>query len=74
MNKSNKPRPAYTFHIIEKKENRYSPENWLQEGPAAPFDDLYKVRQIVFDDDSEAPDENTAGGQDVAGTSAESLP
>lgn len=29
-NKSNKSRHAYTFHIVEQKDTKYSEQNWLQ--------------------------------------------
>ncbi|XP_072931277.1 phytanoyl-CoA dioxygenase domain-containing protein 1 [Epargyreus clarus] len=46
-NKSEKSRHAYTFHVIEKKDNAYSPDNWLQEGENAPFLDLYTTPQMI---------------------------
>lgn len=46
-NKSDLPRPAYTFHVVEKNRNIYSPENWLQEGPDAPFHNLYHTPQML---------------------------
>lgn len=46
-NKSDKSRHAYTFHVIEKQNNNYSPENWLQEGENAPFVNVYTTSQIV---------------------------
>ncbi|XP_059059802.1 phytanoyl-CoA dioxygenase domain-containing protein 1 [Achroia grisella] len=45
-NKSDKSRHAYTFHVIEKQNNQYSPDNWLQEGPKAPFVNVYTTPQI----------------------------
>ncbi|CAH2265900.1 jg190 [Pararge aegeria aegeria] len=45
-NKSDKSRHAYTFHVIEKHNNNYSPDNWLQEGKNAPFMNLYTTPQI----------------------------
>ncbi|KOB71652.1 hypothetical protein OBRU01_13391 [Operophtera brumata] len=47
VNKSDKPRPAYTFHVIEKYNNQYAPENWLQEGENAPFQNLYTTMQMM---------------------------
>ncbi|XP_026746083.1 phytanoyl-CoA dioxygenase domain-containing protein 1 homolog [Trichoplusia ni] len=46
-NKSEKGRPAYTFHVIEKFDNEYSPDNWLQEGENAPFCNIYKTPQLA---------------------------
>ncbi|XP_038216624.1 phytanoyl-CoA dioxygenase domain-containing protein 1 [Zerene cesonia] len=46
-NNSDKSRHAYTFHVIEKKDNNYSPENWLQEGKEAPFLNLYTTSQMA---------------------------
>ncbi|CAH0703746.1 unnamed protein product [Spodoptera exigua] len=40
-------RPAYTFHIIEKQDNQYSADNWLQEGARAPFTNLYTTSQLM---------------------------
>ncbi|XP_041987309.1 phytanoyl-CoA dioxygenase domain-containing protein 1 [Aricia agestis] len=45
-NKSDKSRHAYTFHVIEKHDNKYSPDNWLQEGPGAPFLNVYSTPQM----------------------------
>ncbi|XP_045783723.1 phytanoyl-CoA dioxygenase domain-containing protein 1-like [Maniola jurtina] len=45
-NKSSASRPAYTFHVIEKHDNTYSPDNWLQEGSNAPFLNLYTTPQM----------------------------
>jgi len=39
-NKSQKSRHAYTFHVIETRHTRYSPDNWLQ--PSEPFPILYE--------------------------------
>ncbi|XP_076352031.1 phytanoyl-CoA dioxygenase domain-containing protein 1 homolog isoform X3 [Tachypleus tridentatus] len=36
-NVSSKPRPAYTFHVVERKGTIYSPENWLQPTPEYSF-------------------------------------
>lgn len=41
QNKSEKSRHAYTFHIIEQKDTKYSEENWLQPPPEG-FLSLYK--------------------------------
>ncbi|CAG4942474.1 unnamed protein product [Colias eurytheme] len=46
-NKSDKSRHAYTFHIVEKKDNNFSPENWLQEGKDAPFFNIYTTSQMA---------------------------
>ncbi|XP_014369840.2 phytanoyl-CoA dioxygenase domain-containing protein 1 [Papilio machaon] len=46
-NKSDKSRHAYTFHAIEKHQNTYSPDNWLQEGPNAPFVNIYTTSQLM---------------------------
>lgn len=46
-NKSDKSRHAYTFHIIEKHENKYLDDNWLLEGENAPFVNLYTTPQMV---------------------------
>ncbi|XP_068632873.1 phytanoyl-CoA dioxygenase domain-containing protein 1 [Battus philenor] len=46
-NKSEKSRHAYTFHVIEKHNNTYSTDNWLQEGPEAPFVNIYTTSQII---------------------------
>ncbi|CAH2035364.1 unnamed protein product, partial [Iphiclides podalirius] len=46
-NKSENSRHAYTFHVIEKQGNVYSPDNWLQEGPEAPFLDLYTTPNVI---------------------------
>ncbi|XP_050301848.1 phytanoyl-CoA dioxygenase domain-containing protein 1 homolog [Anthonomus grandis grandis] len=43
VNKSEKPRPAYTFHVIEQKDNKYSEENWLQLPEGRQFLSLYKT-------------------------------
>ncbi|GIX89732.1 hypothetical protein CDAR_245481 [Caerostris darwini] len=40
-NTSNKSRPIYTFHIVEKNDTEYSKENWLQPSEALPFPSLY---------------------------------
>ncbi|XP_026331838.1 phytanoyl-CoA dioxygenase domain-containing protein 1 [Hyposmocoma kahamanoa] len=45
-NRSDRSRHAYTFHVIEKQENTYSKDNWLQEGPNAPFLNLFTTPQI----------------------------
>jgi len=41
-NKSSKSRHAYTFHIIEQKDTKYSEENWLQPPSDKGFFSLYK--------------------------------
>ncbi|CAG9558026.1 unnamed protein product [Danaus chrysippus] len=46
-NKSDKSRHAYTFHVVERHNNKYSEENWLQEGENAPFLNVYRTPQIV---------------------------
>ncbi|KAJ8737511.1 hypothetical protein PYW08_000106 [Mythimna loreyi] len=46
-NKSDKSRHAYTFHVVERDNNKYSEDNWLQEGEKAPFVNMYTTRQIV---------------------------
>jgi len=40
-NLSDKPRHAYTFHIIETEGSTYSPENWLQPTDEMPLPRLY---------------------------------
>ncbi|KAF7270735.1 phytanoyl-CoA dioxygenase domain containing 1 [Rhynchophorus ferrugineus] len=42
INKSQKSRHAYTFHIIEQKNTKYSEENWLQPPADRGFLSLYK--------------------------------
>jgi len=39
-NKSKQSRHAYTFHVIESRHTKYSPDNWLQ--PTEPFPILYE--------------------------------
>ncbi|CAK1554750.1 unnamed protein product [Leptosia nina] len=46
-NSSDKSRHAYTFHIIEKKDNKFSTDNWLAEGKGAPFVNLYTTSQMI---------------------------
>lgn len=41
-NLSSKPRPAYTFHVIDTHDSVYSPDNWLQPTPRLPFTKLYE--------------------------------
>lgn len=41
-NKSQKSRQAYTFHIIEQKDTKYSEENWLQPAIDKGFLSLYR--------------------------------
>ncbi|KAM7304712.1 phytanoyl-CoA dioxygenase domain-containing protein 1 isoform X2 [Ixodes scapularis] len=36
------PRPAYTFHIIDRDQSVYSPQNWLQPTEELPFPSLYE--------------------------------
>lgn len=48
-NKSTKGRPAYTFHVVERSA-KFSPDNWIQEGPGAPFVPLYTTDQMVWAD------------------------
>ncbi|XP_023949049.1 phytanoyl-CoA dioxygenase domain-containing protein 1 isoform X1 [Bicyclus anynana] len=45
-NKSDKSRHAYTFHVVERHNNSYSADNWLQEGRGAPFVNLYTTPQM----------------------------
>ncbi|XP_050407642.1 phytanoyl-CoA dioxygenase domain-containing protein 1 [Patella vulgata] len=40
-NKSEKSRHIYTFHVFDKKDTVYSPQNWLQETEALPFPSVY---------------------------------
>ncbi|CAB3380960.1 Hypothetical predicted protein [Cloeon dipterum] len=40
-NRSSEPRHAYTFHVIDKKNSVYSPENWLQPTEELPFPLLF---------------------------------
>jgi len=40
-NLSSDPRHAYTFHVIERKNTKYSHENWLQPTEELPFPQLY---------------------------------
>lgn len=40
QNKSSASRHAYTFHVIETRQTKYSPGNWLQ--PNEPFPVLYE--------------------------------
>lgn len=47
QNKSPFSRHAYTFHVVEKEDNTYSSQNWLQEGINAPFTNLYETSQII---------------------------
>lgn len=42
VNKSEKSRHAYTFHVIEQKDTTYSKENWLQPPTDRGFLSLYK--------------------------------
>ncbi|XP_067144470.1 phytanoyl-CoA dioxygenase domain-containing protein 1-like [Centruroides vittatus] len=42
-NLSSKPRPAYTFHIIENHNTIYSKDNWLQPTNNLAFPSLYKT-------------------------------
>ncbi|KAF2879065.1 hypothetical protein ILUMI_27100 [Ignelater luminosus] len=40
-NKSDKPRNAYTFHVLERS-SKYSEDNWLQQTEESPFLSMYK--------------------------------
>lgn len=40
LNKSKQSRHAYTFHVIETSQTKYSADNWLQ--PTEPFPILYE--------------------------------
>lgn len=42
-NMSTKPRPAYTFHIVENHNTIYSKENWVQPPPNSSFISLYRT-------------------------------
>ncbi|XP_063372773.1 phytanoyl-CoA dioxygenase domain-containing protein 1 [Cydia amplana] len=46
-NRSTAGRPAYTFHVVERKDNNYSKDNWLQEGENAPFLNIYTTSQML---------------------------
>lgn len=35
------PRPAYTYHIVDRHDSVYSPQNWLQPTEDLPFPSLY---------------------------------
>ncbi|KRT86073.1 hypothetical protein AMK59_357, partial [Oryctes borbonicus] len=41
-NRSDKSRHAYTFHVVETKDTKYSEENWLQPAEGKSFLHLYK--------------------------------
>ncbi|XP_064164755.1 phytanoyl-CoA dioxygenase domain-containing protein 1 isoform X1 [Anguilla rostrata] len=41
QNVSNHSRHVYTFHIMESKDTKWSPENWLQPSQDLPFPPLY---------------------------------
>lgn len=41
-NRSNKSRHAYTFHVIETKNTKYSEQNWLQSPKDSSFPVLYE--------------------------------
>ena len=41
QNLSDKPRHAYTFHMVETKGSVYSKDNWLQPTDALPFPHLF---------------------------------
>lgn len=41
LNRSNKSRYAYTFHVMETDNVKYSPENWLQLPKGEKFAELY---------------------------------
>jgi ectoine hydroxylase-related dioxygenase (phytanoyl-CoA dioxygenase family) len=40
-NLSDKPRHAYTFHMVETKGSEYAANNWLQPTDAMPFPKLF---------------------------------
>ncbi|XP_054706238.1 phytanoyl-CoA dioxygenase domain-containing protein 1-like isoform X2 [Uloborus diversus] len=40
-NTTDKSRPVYTFHVIEKKDTKYSEQNWLQPTEVLPFSSVY---------------------------------
>jgi len=42
-NVSNKPRPAYTFHVVETEGAFYASKNWLQPTPTYPLPKLYSA-------------------------------
>mmetsp|Transcript_22176 Transcript_22176/g.89744 ORF Transcript_22176/g.89744 Transcript_22176/m.89744 type:complete len:292 (-) Transcript_22176:337-1212(-) len=42
-NRSQRTRLAYTFHIIESKDCLWSPQNWLQRAPEAPFPSIFDL-------------------------------
>ncbi|KAM4663730.1 phytanoyl-CoA dioxygenase domain-containing protein 1 isoform 2-T2 [Discoglossus pictus] len=41
LNSSPNSRHAYSFHVMETKDAKWSPENWLQPTPQLPFPSLY---------------------------------
>ncbi|KAE8583090.1 hypothetical protein XENTR_v10020423 [Xenopus tropicalis] len=41
LNSSPNSRHAYSFHVMESEESRWSPENWLQPTPELPFPSLF---------------------------------
>lgn len=41
-NLSDRPRPAYTFHVIDTHETEYPADNWLQPTARLPFTKLYE--------------------------------
>lgn len=41
-NRSDKSRHAYTFHVIETKNTKYSEQNWLQSPKDSSFPVLYE--------------------------------
>lgn len=41
LNRSNKSRYAYTFHVMESDNVKYSPENWLQLPEGEQFAELF---------------------------------
>lgn len=42
-NKSQEPRHAYTFHVIEQKNTKYAEDNWLQLKNNSKFPSLYRI-------------------------------
>ncbi|XP_063371712.1 phytanoyl-CoA dioxygenase domain-containing protein 1-like [Cydia amplana] len=46
-NSSATSRHAYTFHVVERKDNNYSEDNWLQEGENAPFLNIYTTSEML---------------------------
>lgn len=44
INRSQKSRHAYTFHVIETDDVEYSKDNWLQAPDGKPFPVLYETK------------------------------